>query len=321
MRVERLDQGQICAVIVTYHPDDGLPGRVARIAQQVGAVVIVDNHSSDEPLRMLRELCERSATVDLIANGENRGVAAALNQGIQWARARGYAWALTLDQDTIPMDGLVATLGAVYEDARTTKTIAVIGSNYVDGDAECQDVRWRAGDDNARGWIETATVLTSGSAGSLSACEAIGPFRDELFIDHVDHEYCLRARARGFSVIFAREPGMTHSIGAATKHRLLWKELRTENHPVHRWYFTSRNLTVVVRQYWRREFRWALAAAVWHLKMTFVMALFEEERLAKLRDVAMGVWDGLTGRLGGYRGAAIPERPEPSCEGSAHRGG
>ncbi len=321
MRVERLDKEQTCAVIVTYHPDGGLPRRVAGIAQQVGAVVIVDNHSSDEARRMLRDLCAGSPNVDLIANRENRGVAAALNQGIEWARARGYAWALTLDQDTIPMDSLVPTLAAVYEEARATKRIAVIGSNYVDGDPGGEGARWRAGDDDGRTWIETATVLTSGSALSLSAFEVVGPFREELFIDHVDHEYCLRARASGFSVILARNPVMTLSIGAATNHRLLWKEFRTANHPAQRWYFSSRNLTVLVRQYWRREFRWALAAAVWHLKTTFVMALFEEERLAKLREAATGLWDGLRRRLGGYRGSPIPERPEPSSKGSAHRGG
>jgi len=259
---------------------------------------------------MLRDVCARSAAVDLIANRENRGVAAALNQGIEWARARGYAWALTLDQDTMPMDRLVPTLAAVYDDARATKRIAVIGSNYVDDDPGGEDYRRRAGGDVGRGWIETATVLTSGSAVSLRASEVIGPFRDELFIDHVDHEYCLRARARGFSVILARAPLMTHSIGEATTHRLLGKEFRTESHPVQRWYFTTRNLIVVVRQYWRREFRWALAAVVWHVKTTAMMAVFEEERLAKLREVAVGAWDGLRGRLGGYRGEGIPDGRE-----------
>lgn len=307
---DRLDKAQSCAVIVTYHPDRGLALRVGRIAQQVDSVVVVDNHSSDDELSMLRDVCAGSPAVDLIVNRENRGVAAALNQGIEWARARGYAWALTLDQDTMPTDRLVPTLAAVYDDARATKRIAVIGSNYVDGDPGGEDYRRRAGGDAGRGWIETATVLTSGSAVSLPAFGEIGPFRDELFIDHVDHEYCLRARARGFSVILAREPLMTHSIGAATKHRLLGREFRTERHPVQRWYFTTRNLTVVVRQYWRREFRWALAAVVWHVKTTAVMAWFEDERWAKLREVAVGAWDGLRGRLGGYRGAGIPDGRE-----------
>jgi rhamnosyltransferase len=304
---DRLDTAQLCAVVVTYHPDLGVPLRVAGVARQVAAVVLVDNHSSDDELGMLREVCAGSAAVDLIANPENRGVAAALNQGMAWARARGYAWALTLDQDTMPMDGLVSTLAAIHEDARPARRIAVIGSNYVDGDPREAELRAPAGAAGGQAWIETATVLTSGSAVSLRAFEAIGPFRDELFIDHVDHEYCLRARAGGFSVLLAREPLMTHSIGGVTKHRLLGQVFSTPGHPAPRWYFTTRNLIVVVRRYWRREFRWALAAVVWHMRTIVLMAAFEEGRLAKLREVLVGAWDGLRGRLGGYRGAGIPD--------------
>ena len=275
---------------------------MGRIVPQVDAVVVVDNQSDADELNMLRDVCASPGAVDLIANAENRGVAAALNQGLQWARARGYAWALMLDQDTTPTDRLVPTLAAIHHDAQATKRIAVIGANYLDDDPAGADYRRRAGGDGGRGWIETATVLTSGSAVSLRAVEEIGPFREELFIDHVDHEYCLRARARGFSVLLACEPLMTHSIGLAAKRRLLGTELRTQGHSAQRWYFKTRNLIVVVRRYWRREFRWALAAVVWHVKTTATMAMFERERWANLRDVMVGTWDGLRGRLGGYRG-------------------
>jgi rhamnosyltransferase len=305
MNGDGLDRARIGAVVVTYRPDDGLASRLAPIARHVDAVVIVDNDSGDATLRRLREI-RTGSTVDVIANRDNRGVAAALNQGVDWARARGYAWVLTLDQDTIPTDGLVPTLAAVYEDARATKRVAVIGANYVDDEPGGDCDRGRAGGDAGRGWIETPTVLTSGSALSLRAFEAIGPFRDDLFIDHVDHEYCLRARARGFSVILARAPLMIHPIGAVTTHRLLGQALRTHNHAVPRWYFKTRNLAVVVRAYGRREPRWALAASAWHLRTTVTMAMFEAQRMAKLREVAVGAWDGLRGRLGGYRGAAIP---------------
>jgi rhamnosyltransferase len=304
-----LDTAQICAVIVTHHPDRALPARVERIAHQVDAVVIVDNRSSHDELSMLRELCATSRTVGLIANPENRGVAAALNQGIAWGRARGYTWALTLDQDTTAMDGLVRALAAVHAQARTSKRIAVIGSNYLDGDPKGAAFRAQAGREGGPAWIETATVLTSGSAVSLPAWEVIGPFRDELFIDHVDHEYCLRARAKGFSVLLAREPLMAHAIGAATTHRLWGREFRASGHPVRRWYFRTRNLIVLVRRYWRREFHWVLAAVAWHVRTIVVMVVLERERPAKLREVMMGAWDGLRGRLGphpGDGGAAIP---------------
>jgi len=317
MRGDALDKARLCAIVVTYRPDDGLPSRVAAIARQVAAVVVVDNRSDEDARRMVCDVAAAEPRVDTILNAENRGVAAALNQGLRWARARGYAWAVTLDQDTVPMDRLVATLAAVYEDARSTKRVGMIGANYLDDEPGSERHRRRAGGVTGRGWIETPTVLTSGSAMSLRAYEAIGPFREELFIDHVDHEYCLRARARGFSVILAQEPLMLHRIGAARTHRLLGRALRAEHHAARRWYFKTRNLAVVVREYGRQEPRWALAASLWHLRTTVAMAIFEDDRMAKLREVAAGAWDGMRGRLGGYRGAALPGRPP--CEASAAR--
>ncbi len=40
-------RGQVCAVVVTYHPDDDFPARLSRIVPQVAATFIVDNGSSD----------------------------------------------------------------------------------------------------------------------------------------------------------------------------------------------------------------------------------------------------------------------------------
>ncbi len=47
---------QVCAVLVTYHPDAELPSRVARVLREVGALVIVDNGSGEAALAMLRAL-------------------------------------------------------------------------------------------------------------------------------------------------------------------------------------------------------------------------------------------------------------------------
>ena len=68
------DRRHACAVVVTYHPDNGFPARLSRIVPQLDATVIVDNGSSDAELRMLREL-STYPSVTLICNFENLGIA------------------------------------------------------------------------------------------------------------------------------------------------------------------------------------------------------------------------------------------------------
>src|ERR1700684_2107418 len=85
----------ICAVVVTYHPDTEFPTRIDRILQQVGALVIVDNGSDEAETRMLRDVAA-NPSIPLVLNLENLGIARALNIGVERAVTRGFEWALLL---------------------------------------------------------------------------------------------------------------------------------------------------------------------------------------------------------------------------------
>src|SRR5450631_515102 len=75
---------RVCAVLVTYQPDSGFAARLSRVYPQVEAVIIVDNGSSDASLSMLRELPPR-ASLGVMFNDENLGIACALNIGVRRA--------------------------------------------------------------------------------------------------------------------------------------------------------------------------------------------------------------------------------------------
>ena len=46
----------ICAIVITYHPDKELYGRIERIVSQVNKVIIVDNGSSKACIEMLKRI-------------------------------------------------------------------------------------------------------------------------------------------------------------------------------------------------------------------------------------------------------------------------
>lgn len=285
----------VCAVIVTYHPDDRFPDRCRQIARQVGRVVIIDNGSGGETIQRLRTL-EAAGTAHLVINPDNRGIAVALNQGVTWARAHGFAWALLFDHDTVPEDGIVNELRQIYIAFHDKQRLAVIGSNFR-----------RAGDGKLQinfpepldaPWVQVKTVITSGSLISLSAAAEIGPFREEFFIDHVDDEYCLRARSKGYEVLLACDPLTTHAIGYPTLHRVLWRTWGTSNYSASRRYYMTRNHFVLIKEYGSRELAWATTTFYWRLKSLILLILLERERGVKLRHMGKGLWDGFRGRLG-----------------------
>jgi rhamnosyltransferase len=281
-------KADVCAVVVTYHPDPGFPDRLARVRSQVGRVVVVDNGSSSPAREMLR--CVAGPDVELILNDTNQGVATALNQGVGHARDRFFLWALTLDQDSVVEPFLVQALLEAYNDFPMKEKVAVVGSNYFDENRGKTLVPESPGQP---AYLEQTTVITSGSLISVDAYDRVGPFRDDFFIDHVDDEYCLRACSRGYKVILCRRPVISHSIGGAVGKRILGRTVWSSNHSPARRYYMARNFLWVARKYFSFRPGWVALRALRHAGFLLLMVLLEKERWGKIESSAKGIRDGL----------------------------
>jgi len=292
---------RVCAIVITYHPPDEFARVIERILPQVGAIVIVDNGSRDAKLTCLREIAAHPS-IELICNGENLGIAKALNLGIQRASALGFAWVLLCDQDSYPNADMVASLDAVRASFPDPAHLAVIGSGYDDelDMAGAPTGKERGGDEHGgMPWHDMESVITSGSLLSLAAFAAIGPFREEFFIDHVDTEFCLRARLKHYRVIKTRGALMSHAIGAPTTHRILWMQKRTTNHAPDRRYYFTRNDTVLLHERGNHPAGlWILKGLTRSLRTCKRILLYEQMKTEKLTAVIGGWWDGVRGRLG-----------------------
>ena len=285
----------VCAITVAYHPDAKFAMRSERILRAVGALVIVDNGSSDTELTMLRDLAT-NPLITLISNIDNVGIARALNIGIEHAITLGFKWALLLDQDSCIDDDMVQTLIAVAAAYPDRDRLAVIGSGYRDVKSPLQEQKDEIAGDK---WEEVESVITSGSLIPLKVHAAVGGFREEFFIDHVDTEYCFRARAKGYRVIRTRKPIMAHSIGAISRHEVLWMKKWTFNHTADRRYYFARNDTVMLREFGHYKFGlWALKSFGRCVRLCKRIALYEEMKTPKIIAVAQGWWDGVRGHMG-----------------------
>jgi rhamnosyltransferase len=299
-----MNRNDVCAIVVTYHPDGEFPERVGRIAPQVGALVVVDNGSDAAQVRMLRELTA-NPLMTLVLNSENLGVARALNIGIERAEALGYLWVLLLDQDSCVTADLLEALFAVYASYPHKEQLAVIGSGFSDVNRPSRQAgtgsldRAPPDERDAHPWAEVESVITSGSLIPLAAHAKVGPFREEFFIDYVDSDYCFRARTKGFRVIKARQSLMSHAIGAASEHSVLWMNKWTTNHSPDRRYYIARNDTVMLREYGHYAFGlWALKSFSRCFRLCKRILLYEQMKTSKVIAVIQGWWDGIRGHMG-----------------------
>ncbi len=153
--------------------------------------------------------------------------------------------------------------------------------------------------------VELDMVRTLSAIHASASYLAVGPFRDEFFIDYVDEEYCLRAKAKGYRIIKSRKHLMSHAIGSPTAHRMFGTSKWTTNHGPDRRYYIARNNTVLLREYGNyRGGMWAWKSLRRCLRQCKRIALYEQMKTRKIAAVIHGLWDGIRGNMG-------PRNPQP----------
>lgn len=298
-----LAEHRVVAVVVTYHPEPkALEELLNSILPQVYKVVVVDNHSDN--LGDIKKVCSKKT--ELIALDKNKGLGAAHNQGIETAKQHNASHVLILDQDSVPNSNMVEVqLHALTSLEEEGELISAVGSSYVGADRGHQSFFVRFG------WlkfqrtycelnkppIKADFLISSGSLFSMDSLNSVGLMDEGLFIDHVDTEWFLRARSKGYQAYGICNASMQHALGEKT-HKI--KLLRTRNVPQHkpfRYYYIFRNsILLYKRAYASWRWRWN---DIQRLGMIMLMyGVFCPPRWQHFKMMLLGISHGLFGKTG-----------------------
>jgi rhamnosyltransferase len=282
---------RVCGVIVTYHPAVAMIENIRNDLTQVQGLVVVDNGSDPDELDPLRQ-ASQTLGFHLIENGENLGIAEALNQGVAWARTQGYPWVVLFDQDSSITDGFIDQMFAAWGIHSDCERVASIHPRYVDPKTGIELDVPRASDGSP------IFPMTSGTLMPVWIFDKIGWFASDYFVDVVDWEYCFRLRAAGFLVADSRQAKLLHSPGNPTRTTILGRTVQHSRHNTMRRYYISRNCVAFYRKYLFSFPGWVLRAVYRQLRETVVCLIADENRGCQFRSFLFGTWDGLTGRMG-----------------------
>lgn len=286
---------RICAIIVTYNPAPELTGNVSLLLPQVDEVVIVDNGSGQDGQALLDSVTERFGC-RIIRNGQNLGIAAALNIGVRHALAAGYPWVATFDQDSTVTDGFIPALLMSWQSCPFRDRVALVSP-------KCRDKATGALGSYAAevgngSFSEIENTITSGNLVRSDVFSRVGLFAEPFFMDCVDHEFCLRLRREEYRLIESSNAILQHSLGSMTQHRLLGRPCKVYNHSPLRRYYNARNRLVVYRRYLRHFPRWIVRDLGNFFREIAGIILFERDRFAKLAAIGRGLLHGLCGKMG-----------------------
>jgi rhamnosyltransferase len=266
---------RIAAVVVLYDPVSNVLENINTYINQVEKLFVVDNSniintSVVQKIQLLKK-------VEYICNNSNIGIASALKIGADKALSEGYKYLVTFDQDTIVPSNLISELiGTMSSDYR----VAIAAPFY-------DNINYKL-KPNQEGISSPLVVPTSANLLDLIAYTDIGPFSEQLFIDYVDFEYCLRLKIKGYKILQNNSLIVKHNVGNLVRNNILGLKFYTTNHPPIRLYYRTRN-----RLYLKKKFRSTFPEffrkdLINFLKELTKIILMEKNKFKKLEMIFLG---------------------------------
>ena len=275
---------KIASVVVLYNPSQENINNISLYKKEVDRIYIVDN--TDDNIKRINN----TQKLKYIKLGENKGIAYALNIGAKKAIEDGYKWLLTMDQDSKMTEDIIVKMKDFLISTKE-ENIGLI-SPYQDIDSK---------EDNISEDIEDMIeVMTSGNIINLDAYKKIGGFKDWLFIDCVDTDYCMNLHKHGYKVLRLNRIVMKHELGNLVVHKLFNKEYPCYNHnPIRRYYIVRNNLYInsLYKNLYPEYCKRLLRIQKGQVKRIIV---FEKNKFQKLRMMYKGYRDykkGIKGKL------------------------
>lgn len=308
------------AIIVTYEPNfSGLEQLLTSLRNQLQSIIIVDNASIGKVELVLKKFSEFNICFKKLP--ENYGIAYAQNIGISYAIKQGATHFLLLDQDSIPYSDMVEKLQLAFKSSDHGFKVAAVGPSYVDSRTGSKSLfitqgkylpcrtspsQYEAEDT----YLDVGFLISSGMLVSSEALKEIGGKRSCYFIDHVDTEWCFRAKSKGFTLLGAPQAQMHHSLGDKAKRVWFFGWRQVSYHQPFRDYYMFRNTLNMINEtdmskIWKLHFIWRL------VQFSGYFLFFDNQRKQRLSYMLLGLRHGfcsLNGRLEHQTGelVAIP---------------
>jgi rhamnosyltransferase len=277
---------KISACVVLYNPGENIFNNVNLILEQIQYLYIIDNSDLDKC-----KLLFDKENISYFKNKGNKGIATALNQAARQAIADGFNYLLTMDQDSI-LDPHLIDNYIKYLHSNISDRVGLLSPNYL----------YKEYSNNTRQGRNYTVLLsmTSGSLLNLTAFKIIGPFVEELFIDYVDFEYCLRLGKKGYNIIKVHNANIYHNLGSIQQRKFLFRKVSITNHSPLRLFYRTRNRFYIYKSY-LKDFPVFVIKYLFFLINELIKILFyEKSKREKFRWILKGFNYFLKKKMGKY---------------------
>jgi rhamnosyltransferase len=230
---------RLAAAVILYNPSKIFIDNIYTYIDDIEKLYIFDN-SSDKLVEFPDKILNKS---EYFHSGDNEGIAKRLNEAISKAKNDGFDYLLTMDQDSSFKSGELGKYKILVNNENKADSISMYGVRYSEID--------KLNDETKK---YNQTLITSGSIINVINALSLNGFDENLFIDGVDTEFCLKSLKNGYQTVSFYQIYLTHNIGEEKFVRtpMLQKKIRRLHNPK-RLYYILRNQLYLRKRY--PEFR------------------------------------------------------------------
>jgi rhamnosyltransferase len=283
----------ITGVVVLYNPSQSNLNQLINTSNIFDELIVVNNSPENKLILDFQNSELFPKNIILLNNATNLGIAQALNYGIDTAQSKGYEWVVTLDQDSnfelnnlIPMIELYNNLD---DDSIKSLCPSIINHGVIE---ELEII-------NDKEYLEIESCICSGNLISISAWEEVGKFKEFLFIDTVDIDYCYELRKRNYKIIRVQNSKLIHEIGEPLIYELFSHKILMDKHSRIRKYYIIRNNVYLLKKWFftfpKQSVKFLLENLI---KLPIKILIFEKNKMENLKTILNGFYDGIIGKLG-----------------------
>lgn len=285
-----IERNKLYGIVIWYYPSLTNVDNINSYIDFVHKLIIIDNSGVDNSA--LLSGFDSLKTI-YIANNENRGMATALNQGCKLAIENGAEWALTMDQDSSFFENnLSSFIQEVNEYAEFDK-VAIFAPVHFDSRNNNQKRIFE------NKYSKINYTMTSGNILSLENLQKVGFFLEDLFIDWVDEEICIRFCKLKLQIVQINKIFMEHFVGNGRgKTKIFGHTKYFDNYAPIRFYYITRNVFILSKLYPSEAHR---LKKRWKRLVRKTIKYDNQNKILKIKYIIHGLFDYKIGATGSYK--------------------
>ena len=266
----------IAGVVVLYNPQPEVYKHIKSYINEVDRLFVIDNSRivNEEVIFKIKTF----SNITYLPQNENTGIAYALNLATRLAIEEGYEYILTMDQDSEAPPFIVSNLLECFS---RDPAIAIVTPFH--------HTPYRKESNNTDGKCHRIlTTMTSGNLVKLEILKKVGWFEEKLFIDCVDHEFCLRLNKAGYKVYICPKVILKHQLGNINEKPFFYKKVFPTNHDPLRHYYQTRNRFFIYKKF-KHLYPYFVKMDKKDFRRGFIkVILYERKKISKIKFTTLG---------------------------------